>query len=65
MAHAPPLWESRDILVVSGSQDGLSKTLEAIIGTGDPILVPDSFYPGVEVVVSGIHKYIFSLEKER
>nr|XP_012217627.1 PREDICTED: kynurenine/alpha-aminoadipate aminotransferase, mitochondrial-like [Linepithema humile] len=52
MAHAPPLWESRDIVVVSGSQDGLSKTLEAIIGTGDPILVPDSFYPGVEVVVS-------------
>ncbi|XP_070164915.1 kynurenine/alpha-aminoadipate aminotransferase, mitochondrial isoform X2 [Polyergus mexicanus] len=52
MAHAPPLWESRDILVVSGSQDGLSKTLEAIIGTGDPILVPDSFYPGVEVVIT-------------
>ncbi|XP_020298462.1 kynurenine/alpha-aminoadipate aminotransferase, mitochondrial-like [Pseudomyrmex gracilis] len=51
-AHAPPLWESRDIVVVSGSQDGLSKTLEAIIGTGDPILVPDPFYPGVEVVVA-------------
>ncbi|KAL6427421.1 hypothetical protein ACFW04_008748 [Cataglyphis niger] len=51
-AHAPPLWESRDILIVSGSQDGLSKTLEAIIGTGDPILVPDPFYPGVEVVVA-------------
>lgn len=51
-AHAPPLWESRDIVVVSGSQDGLSKTLEAIIGTGDPILVPDPFYPGVEAVVA-------------
>ncbi|XP_072752226.1 kynurenine/alpha-aminoadipate aminotransferase, mitochondrial [Anoplolepis gracilipes] len=51
-AHAPPLWESRDIVVVSGSQDGLSKTLEAIIGTGDPILVPDPFYPGVEIVVA-------------
>ncbi|KAL6266614.1 hypothetical protein P5V15_003459 [Pogonomyrmex californicus] len=51
-AHAPPLWESRDIVVVSGSQDGLSKALEAIIGTGDPILVPELFYPGVEVVVA-------------
>lgn len=51
-AHAPPLWESRDIVVVAGSQDGLSKALEAIIGTGDPILVPDPFYPGVEVVVA-------------
>ncbi|CAL7946128.1 unnamed protein product [Xylocopa violacea] len=51
-AHAPPLWESRDIVIVSGSQDGLSKTLEAIIGPGDPLLVHDPFYPGVEVVVS-------------
>ncbi|KMQ99043.1 kynurenine alpha-aminoadipate mitochondrial-like protein [Lasius niger] len=51
-AHAPPLWESRDIVVVSGSQDGLSKVLEAVIGTGDPFLVPDSFYPGVEAVVA-------------
>ncbi|XP_011879387.1 PREDICTED: kynurenine/alpha-aminoadipate aminotransferase, mitochondrial-like [Vollenhovia emeryi] len=51
-AHAPPLWERRDIVVVSGSQDGLSKALEAIIGTGDPILVPDPFYPGVEVVIA-------------
>lgn len=49
--HAPPLWESRDIVIVSGSQDGLSKTLEAILGPGDPLLVHDPFYPGVEVVV--------------
>ncbi|XP_014468256.1 PREDICTED: kynurenine/alpha-aminoadipate aminotransferase, mitochondrial-like isoform X2 [Dinoponera quadriceps] len=51
-AHAPPLWESRDIVVVSGAQDGLSKILEAVIGTGDPILVPNPLYPGVEVVVA-------------
>ncbi|OAD52887.1 Kynurenine/alpha-aminoadipate aminotransferase, mitochondrial [Eufriesea mexicana] len=50
--HAPPLWDSRDIVIVSGAQDGLSKTLEAIIGPGDPLLVHDPFYPGVEVVVS-------------
>ncbi|CAK9830895.1 Kynurenine/alpha-aminoadipate aminotransferase, mitochondrial [Anthophora retusa] len=51
-AHAPPLLESREIVIVSGSQDGLSKTLEAIIGPGDPLLVHDPFYPGVEVVVT-------------
>ncbi|XP_066599041.1 kynurenine/alpha-aminoadipate aminotransferase, mitochondrial-like [Prorops nasuta] len=51
-AHAPPMWESRDVVIVSGSQDGLSKTLEAVIDTGDPILVHDPFYPGVEVVVA-------------
>lgn len=50
--HAPPLWESRDIVIVAGAQDGLSKTLESVIGTGDPILVHDPFYPGVEVVVT-------------
>ncbi|XP_076668048.1 kynurenine/alpha-aminoadipate aminotransferase, mitochondrial [Andrena cerasifolii] len=51
-AHAPPLWESRDIVIVSGAQDGLSKTLETIIGPGDPLLIHDPFYPGVEVVVA-------------
>lgn len=51
-AHAPPLWESRDVVVVSGSQDGLSKALEAIIGPGDPIIVQDPYYPGASVVVN-------------
>ncbi|XP_043469350.1 kynurenine/alpha-aminoadipate aminotransferase, mitochondrial-like [Leptopilina heterotoma] len=51
-AHAPPLWESRDIVIVAGGQDGLSKSLEAIIGYGDPILVQDPFYPGAEVVIA-------------
>lgn len=51
-AHAPPLWESRDIIIVSGSQDGLSKTLEAILEPGDSLLVHDPFYPGVDIVVS-------------
>ncbi|KAF3423170.1 hypothetical protein E2986_07626 [Frieseomelitta varia] len=48
--HAPPLWESRDIMIVSGAQDGLSKTFEAILGPGDSLLVHDPFYPGVQVV---------------
>lgn len=39
-------------MIVSGAQDGLSKTLEAIIGPGDPLLVHDPLYPGVEIVVS-------------
>lgn len=53
-AHAPPLWESREVVIVAGGQDGLSKALEAIIGPGDPILVQNPFYPGVSVVVSFI-----------
>lgn len=53
-AHSPPNWESRELVVVSGGQDGLSKALEAIIGPGDPILVQDPFYPGAGVVVSRV-----------
>ncbi|XP_011299937.1 kynurenine/alpha-aminoadipate aminotransferase, mitochondrial [Fopius arisanus] len=51
-AHNPPLWENRDVVVVSGSQDGLSKALEAIIGPGEPILVQDPLYPGASVVLT-------------
>ena len=51
-AHAPPQWEKREVVIVAGGQDGLSKCLEAIIGPGDPIIVQDPFYPGVTVVVS-------------
>lgn len=51
-AHAPPMWESREVAIVAGGQDGLSKALEAIIAPGDPILVQDPYYPGVSVVVS-------------
>ncbi|OXU19156.1 hypothetical protein TSAR_003692 [Trichomalopsis sarcophagae] len=50
-AHAPPIWESREVVIVAGGQDGLSKALEAIIGPGDPILVQNPFYPGVSVVI--------------
>ena len=39
-------------MIVSGAQDGLSKTFEAILGPGDSLLVHDPFYPGVQVVVS-------------
>ncbi|KAK2582667.1 hypothetical protein KPH14_004945 [Odynerus spinipes] len=62
--HAPPLWESRDIVIVAGAQDGLSKTLESVIGTGDPILVPDPFYPGVEVVVTPHQAELISIPQD-
>lgn len=50
------MWESRDVVIVSGGQDGLSKALEAIIGPGDPILVQDPYYPGAGVVVSDFYR---------
>ncbi|XP_015112718.1 kynurenine/alpha-aminoadipate aminotransferase, mitochondrial [Diachasma alloeum] len=64
-AHNPPLWESRDIVVVAGSQDGLSKALEAIIGPGDPILVQDPFYPGASVVLSPLQAEIIPVKQDK
>ncbi|XP_076630179.1 kynurenine/alpha-aminoadipate aminotransferase, mitochondrial-like [Colletes latitarsis] len=63
-AHAPPLWESRDIVIVSGGQDGLSKTLEAIIGPGDPFLVQNPLYPGVEVVVAPYEAELIAIPQD-
>ncbi|XP_043265916.1 kynurenine/alpha-aminoadipate aminotransferase, mitochondrial-like [Colletes gigas] len=62
--HAPPLWESRDIVIVSGAQDGLSKTLEAIIGPGDPLLIQDPLYPGVEVVVAPYEAELIAIPQD-
>ncbi|XP_012262052.1 kynurenine/alpha-aminoadipate aminotransferase, mitochondrial-like [Athalia rosae] len=50
--HSPPLWEMREIVIVAGGQDGLSKALEAIVEPEDPVLVQDPFYAGAEVVLA-------------
>lgn len=63
-AHAPPNWENRDVVIVAGGQDGLSKALEAIIGPGDPILVQNPFYPGANVVISPYEPELIPVEQD-
>lgn len=50
--HQPPRWETTDIIITNGSQDGLSKSLEMIIEEGDSVLVQNPLYTGTEIIVS-------------
>ncbi|KAJ8669322.1 hypothetical protein QAD02_000581 [Eretmocerus hayati] len=63
-AHAPPVWERREVVIVAGGQDGLSKALEAIIGPGDPILVQNPFYPGASVVIAPHDAELIPIEQD-
>ena len=52
--HTPPNWENSEILITSGSQDGISKSIEMVLEEGDPILVQNPLYAGIETIVSKI-----------
>lgn len=49
--HQPPCWENCELLVTNGSQDGLSKSIEMCIQEGDPVLMPNPLYAGIESIV--------------
>ncbi|XP_014209065.1 kynurenine/alpha-aminoadipate aminotransferase, mitochondrial-like isoform X1 [Copidosoma floridanum] len=63
-AHSPPMWENREVVIVAGGQDGLSKALEAIIGPSDPILVQNPFYPGASVVIAPHEAELIPIEQD-
>ncbi|XP_046394821.1 kynurenine/alpha-aminoadipate aminotransferase, mitochondrial-like [Ischnura elegans] len=44
--HNPPNWDNYDIIVTSGSQDGLSKAFEMSLEEGEPVIVQDPIYTG-------------------
>jgi len=48
-AHSPPaeVWENSDIIVTSGSQDGLCKCLEILMEPGATVILEDYVYSGV------------------
>ncbi|XP_018321016.1 kynurenine/alpha-aminoadipate aminotransferase, mitochondrial-like [Agrilus planipennis] len=49
--HQPPNWEARELIVTNGSQDGLSKCIEMMLEEGDPILVQNPLYAGIEGIL--------------
>lgn len=50
--HDPPDWENRDIVITSGSQDGIYKSIELLVNKGDPVLLPSPLYSGADIAVS-------------
>lgn len=55
--HEPPVWERLELLVTTGSQDGISKAIEMCIQEGEPMVVQNPLYSGTESIVS-ISKFI-------
>jgi len=69
--HKPPLWSSLshdatplDVIVTSGSQDGLCKALEMLITPGDNILMDLPGYPGTLAVLNPLGANILGIESD-
>jgi kynurenine/2-aminoadipate aminotransferase len=44
-------WDTNDILITTGSQDGLCKAIEMSLEDGEPILVQEPIYSGATAIV--------------
>lgn len=50
--HKPPNWNRSELMVTNGSQDGISKALQLCIEEGEPVLVQNPLYGGIQNIVS-------------
>ena len=50
--HGLQDWNTRSILVSTGSNDGISKAIDMLLNVGDPIVVQHPLYSGVETLVN-------------
>ena len=52
--HSPPepTWSNSDLLVTSGSQDGLCKACEMMLDEGDSVVVEDYIYSGTLAIMN-------------
>lgn len=50
--HRPPCWERSELLITTGSQDGISKSIEMCLQEGEPVVIQNPLYLGTEIIVS-------------
>lgn len=50
--HSPPQWDNTDIVVTSGSQDGLCKAIEMLLNPNDYFITQEPCYTGTLAIVS-------------
>ncbi|XP_034240774.1 kynurenine/alpha-aminoadipate aminotransferase, mitochondrial-like isoform X2 [Thrips palmi] len=50
-AHGPQDWNTRSIIVSSGSMDGISRAVDMLINRGDPLVMQHPLYSGVETLL--------------
>ncbi|XP_017775231.1 PREDICTED: kynurenine/alpha-aminoadipate aminotransferase, mitochondrial [Nicrophorus vespilloides] len=63
-SHNPPNWDKREVLVTSGSQDGISRSIEMCISEGDAMLVQEPFYAGTEAVLKSFKPKLLAIEQD-
>ena len=51
MLHSPPLWEDTDIVITTGSQDGLCKAIEMMMTPNSHVIVQEPCYAGTLSIV--------------
>ncbi|XP_022915117.1 kynurenine/alpha-aminoadipate aminotransferase, mitochondrial [Onthophagus taurus] len=63
--HNPPNWNRSDVLITNGSQDGLSKALEMCIQEGEPLLVQNPLYAGIEIIISPVKSKLLPVDQDQ
>ncbi|XP_077303027.1 kynurenine/alpha-aminoadipate aminotransferase, mitochondrial-like isoform X2 [Arctopsyche grandis] len=62
--HNPPNWEDRDIIVTSGSQDGIYKSIELLVNKGDPVLFPTPLYSGTDIIMKPYKPKVLEVKQD-
>ena len=64
--HQPDqsIWSNTDIVVTSGSQDGLSKAFEMMLSQGSSVLVEDFVYSGTLSIINPYQPKYFVIESD-
>ncbi|KAK3923296.1 Kynurenine/alpha-aminoadipate aminotransferase, mitochondrial, partial [Frankliniella fusca] len=59
--HGKQDWNTRSILISSGSNDGISRAVDMLLNVGDPIIVQHPLYSGIETLLKPYKpKYILA-----
>ncbi|KAK9704210.1 Aminotransferase class I and II [Popillia japonica] len=63
--HQPPNWENSELLVINGSQDGISKSIEMCIQEGEPVVVQNPLYAGIEIIINPYKSPLLAVDQDQ
>ncbi|KAJ1526082.1 hypothetical protein ONE63_009247 [Megalurothrips usitatus] len=63
--HGPQDWNTRNVLITTGSMDGISRAVDMLLNYGDPIIVQHPLYSGMQSLLHPYNpKYILAEQDE-
>lgn len=62
--HKPPNWSKSELIVTSGSQDGLCKSFEMFIGANDSVLVQEPCYTGTLAILKPLTSNVIGVASD-